>query len=176
MIDGWMGKEPRRWLKARAKEATNIIEVGCWKGRSTMVLAKATRGRVWAVDHWQGVPDDPHQNRLYPDPASAYTEFRINLAKHIASGRVHVMAMSSEAAARQLSRYGPMFDFAFIDGDHSYEAVRADIANYSPLVRPGGIIAGHDYKSGWPGVVQAVDEAFGRRAIIGPKSIWSVIL
>ena len=35
-------------------------------------------------------------------------------------------------------------DFAFIDGDHTYEGVKADFENYGPLVRPGGLIAFHD--------------------------------
>lgn len=39
---------------------------------------------------------------------------------------------------------GNPIDFAFIDGDHTYEGVRADFEDYGPLVRPGGIIAFHD--------------------------------
>ena len=35
-------------------------------------------------------------------------------------------------------------DFLFLDGDHSYEGVRADLRRYGPLVRPGGLIALHD--------------------------------
>jgi predicted O-methyltransferase YrrM len=35
-------------------------------------------------------------------------------------------------------------DFAFIDGDHTYEGVKADFLSYGPLVRPGGLIAFHD--------------------------------
>ncbi len=35
-------------------------------------------------------------------------------------------------------------DFLFIDGDHSYKAVRSDFENYSKFVRKGGIIAFHD--------------------------------
>lgn len=35
-------------------------------------------------------------------------------------------------------------DFAFIDGDHSYEGVRDDYNRYGTLVRPGGLIAFHD--------------------------------
>ncbi len=35
-------------------------------------------------------------------------------------------------------------DFAFIDGDHTYEGVKTDFFHYLPLVRPGGIIALHD--------------------------------
>ncbi len=35
-------------------------------------------------------------------------------------------------------------DFLFIDGDHSYDGVKRDFRMYSPLVRPGGLIALHD--------------------------------
>jgi predicted O-methyltransferase YrrM len=39
---------------------------------------------------------------------------------------------------------GNPLDVLFIDGDHSYEGVRADFEQYAPLVRPGGIVALHD--------------------------------
>ena len=39
---------------------------------------------------------------------------------------------------------GRPVDFLFIDGDHSYEGVKQDFEMYSPLVRPGGIVAFHD--------------------------------
>ena len=61
-----------------------------------------------------------------------------------------------------IARVDGPFDFAFIDGDHSYDGVRADWLNYSPLIRPGGMVAFHDT---WPnrdrhepGVVKWVDE------------------
>ena len=39
---------------------------------------------------------------------------------------------------------GAELDFLFIDGDHSYEGVRADFELYSGMVRRGGLIAFHD--------------------------------
>lgn len=39
---------------------------------------------------------------------------------------------------------GRRLDFLFIDGDHSYEAIKSDYESYSPLVRSGGLIAIHD--------------------------------
>lgn len=57
---------------------------------------------------------------------------------------------------------GALFDFAFIDGDHTYEGVRTDWLLWSPLVRPGGIVAFHDtwpnHDRHEPGVVRWVDE------------------
>ncbi|KUK16874.1 class I SAM-dependent methyltransferase [Thermococcus sibiricus] len=43
---------------------------------------------------------------------------------------------------------GMKVDFLFIDGDHTYEGVKADFEMYSPLVRKGGIIAFHDIVPG----------------------------
>jgi predicted O-methyltransferase YrrM len=39
---------------------------------------------------------------------------------------------------------GASIDFLFIDGDHTYEGVGKDWEMYSPLVRPGGLVAFHD--------------------------------
>jgi predicted O-methyltransferase YrrM len=38
----------------------------------------------------------------------------------------------------------PEVDVLFIDGDHSYDGCRQDWEMYSPLVRPGGVVAFHD--------------------------------
>jgi hypothetical protein len=62
----------------------------------------------------------------------------------------------SNQAARAWSN--PL-DFLYIDGDHSYEAVVADIQNFLPHVRPGGHFAFHDFKPvGKDGVRKAIEE------------------
>lgn len=67
-------------------------------------------------------------------------------------------------------------DFVFIDADHSYAAVADDIARWTPKVRPGGWVGGHDYHPRkWPGVVRAVEEAFTTARIhTMPGTIWGV--
>jgi len=50
-------------------------------------------------------------------------------------------------------------DFVFLDGDHRYDAIAKDIRAWMPKVRKGGLICGHDFTPGWPGVIQAVQEA-----------------
>lgn len=57
-------------------------------------------------------------------------------------------------------------DFIFIDANHTYEDVKADILAYLPKIKEGGVIAGHDYCADWPGVIQAVTEVFEGRANI----------
>lgn len=72
--------------------------------------------------------------------------------------RLGLLEMPSINAARWLAEE---LDFVFIDADHSYEAVKADIAAWRAKVREGGWITGHDYTPDrFPGVVRAVDESF----------------
>jgi hypothetical protein len=47
-------------------------------------------------------------------------------------------------------------DFVYIDGNHSFPYVRADLENYFPKIRNSGVIAGHDFNSDNMGVVLAV--------------------
>ncbi|CAE7672426.1 unnamed protein product, partial [Symbiodinium microadriaticum] len=61
-------------------------------------------------------------------------------------------------------------DFVFLDGDHRYGSVRRDLKAFQayriyqllevfwPLLRPHGILAGHDFAPTFPGVVEAVTE------------------
>ena len=58
--------------------------------------------------------------------------------------------------------YNNSIDFIYIDGDHSYEGVKADINNYFNKLKTDttSFIGGHDYTNEWPGVVSAIDEAF----------------
>jgi predicted O-methyltransferase YrrM len=60
------------------------------------------------------------------------------------------------ALVRSLLRDNPL-DFLFIDGDHTYDGVRADFEMYSPLVRNGGIVAFHDIVTHPPQIECHVD-------------------
>ena len=51
------------------------------------------------------------------------------------------------------------FDLVFIDADHSYEGVKADIKRWVPKVRAGGLVCGHDFS--WPGIERAIKETIG---------------
>ena len=69
-----------------------------------------------------------------------------------------IIASSSGASDRFADK---SIDFVFIDADHVYENVHKDILAWLPKIKPGGVIAGHDYIEYHPGVIQAVNEVFG---------------
>ncbi len=58
---------------------------------------------------------------------------------------------------------GPAVDLVFVDGDHTYEGCKGDIDAWEPQLKPGGLLAFHDYDRPWAGheVELAVDERFG---------------
>jgi predicted O-methyltransferase YrrM len=60
------------------------------------------------------------------------------------------------------------FDMVFIDAAHDYENVKADILAWKPLVKPGGLLCGHDW--GHPPIVQAVRELLGNTR--SSSTIW----
>ena len=69
--------------------------------------------------------------------------------------------MTSVEAAKRFATVAHMapVDFVYIDADHSEASVTADLEAWAPLVRPGGILAGHDYcEAHRNGVIQAVDK------------------
>lgn len=61
-------------------------------------------------------------------------------------------------------------DFVFIDADHSYRGVKADIQAWMPKVREGGYITGHDCDNS--GVKKALVEIFGSD---GYETAWDEV-
>ena len=65
-----------------------------------------------------------------------------------------------------------VYDFIYIDADHSYEGVSRDIEQYLPKVKQNGIIAGHDWHEVWPGVQRAVREQLGEPDWVFKDDSW----
>jgi precorrin-6B methylase 2 len=130
----------------------SVAEVGSLRGRSAFALLTACQGPVYCIDPW---PRD-----------SDYESF-MRECGHFPN-LVAIRQRSPEAAA-----WVPDVDMVFLDGDHEYEAVAADIAAWLPKTRK--LLCGHDYNSPeFPGVAKAVDEIFGDRLTFGVGSIWTV--
>ena len=123
------------------------------------------------MDQWNGALQtcdvlEPGAEQTY------YDEFERNVRDLIQQGRVR--PLRSEALAAVL--HFDQVDMVFLDDDHAYEHVRDEIRAYRQVVRPGGILCGHDYMENHPGVMQAVDEAFGCGVQRAGFSIWWVRL
>lgn len=167
-----MGSFPERGflyqLACDAPEHAQVVEVGSWMGASTCFLAGGLRGagaKVYAVDNFQGLSTcgedaawyNRHFRRLGAN--STLEIFRANFDALGLTPRAEPVVSDSLAAAQALAGKRGTIDLLFIDGDHSYEACRADIAAWAPFAKPGGVMAFHDFGSRAEGVTRAIFEA-----------------
>lgn len=159
-----------------------FVEVGCWMGRSAAYMAQRVKDRgvkvlFYCVDPWQWTGDRKHPRaKTCYDATYAPKPMRQIFDENIAACGLTDFVMplqmpSVEAATRFADASA---DFVFIDGDHSYESVTADIAAWRPKIKSGGVLAGHDL--GLPDVERAVREAFGDAFAKAPGNSWMVKL
>lgn len=141
-----------------------MVEIGSYAGSSASVFASLV-GKLYCVDSW--TPYDPL------DPASdavglleAEKTFDQVVLAH--SNVVKLKMTSLQAAALFPDR---SLDAVYIDGDHRYESVLADLKAWLPKIRMSGVIAGHDYGNS-PGVRKAVDEVIGRPTYVDYHQNW----
>ena len=168
-----------------------IVEIGSAWGRSTIILAtgskRARREKVHAIDphtgQGQSAQSRPPEEDWYPRRSRGlhtkfkapetlwYLEREFLAEKGSLPGFEHnirrfgvedwvipVVALSGDAAGSLDT--GPI-RLLYIDGLHTYEGVKADIADWTPRVAPGGIVVFDDYYKEGVGVRRAVDELLG---------------
>lgn len=161
-IEGWMRPRELSWLSLQASQVKSVAEIGCWKGRSTYVLAAACDGEVFAVDHFCGTPGEPwHASLLRHSGGSTYPEFQKNTARY---SNINVVQDDSFAAAQKV----PDCEMVFIDAAHGYDRVVADLRAWVP--KASKLICGHDYEH--PDVKRAVTEVLGAVDVEPDTGIW----
>lgn len=142
---GYLSEREARFLMAAvalSPVAGANVEIGSFKGRSTVGLAHVVRalalGGVTAID--------PHTAPSSTDPdlrgeGTSYDDFVANLERAGVRDVVDIRREYSHDVARTWSR---PIRFLWIDGDHTYEGARRDVALFTPYLVPGAVVAMHD--------------------------------
>jgi hypothetical protein len=163
-IEGWMGYEDTYQEAVRiTPDGGTIVEVGSFLGRSAAFMAveianSGKKIRFVCVDQFTG-----HLGAGLFDGRCSIPTFHANMKRGGVSHLIEAMEMLSVDASKAFA--DASVDFVFIDAAHDYNNVRADICAWLPKVKPGGVIAGHDYGSGWPMVRVAVQETLSWRNV-----------
>jgi len=162
---------PRRWEALIRRIPTDRpivgVEVGVFKAdTAASVLAARRNVTHYLVDPWAPYYENDASGKRTKMGQMMGSE---TLAAQIFAGVQRRMAPFGERAviyrgtsADAATELPNELDYVFIDGIHTYEAVKHDIAAWLPKVKRGGWIGGHDYDNlpRFPGVARAVDEAF----------------
>ena len=151
-VDGWLHREEGRLLFRLARECAGrgaIVEIGSWKGKSTICLARGSLAgsntKVHAIDPHTG---SPQHIEMFSGPVWTFEEFKRNIEAAGVKDVVEPHVDFSEAVART---FDEPVELIFIDGLHEYEGVKADFDAWFPKVINGGRMAFHDTTC-WPGV------------------------
>jgi predicted O-methyltransferase YrrM len=169
----------RSYLKSGG--AKKLLEIGAFKGETTRVLYDATvqqAGRLVVIDpmtwsseavrnglarHLSWVPMKTWDRIERLLPTFSYekdfwqalgTEDRQRLRLYRSRSTDAELLQSPEEDLAE-------FDFAFVDGDHSYQGVRSDLLHWGRRVRKGGWVLVHDCVPRFQGVMDAIHEWVG---------------
>jgi hypothetical protein len=146
-VEGWMTDAQARRLWDRAADVgapANIVEIGSYRGRSAIVLARAATpgATVFAIDPHAGNDRGPQQiEGTAEEGQTDHESFLSNLERGGVSDRVrHVRLPSSEAHGAIEGQIALLY----VDGAHRYAPARDDIRDWGARVAPGGTMLIHD--------------------------------
>ena len=132
-------------------------EVGVWRGNCAWHLLRSVPElRLWLVDSYEEESLEWNRLTVGHSKISARQAFDVLFPFR---GRCRWLLMPSVEAAGIVA--DESLDYAFIDADHRYPAVKSDILAWKSKVRPGGLLIGDDID--YDTVKTAVEEEFGRR-------------
>lgn len=154
----------RTEILTRLPKRAVCAEIGVWKGDfSHRILLSTAPLRLHLVDPWRFEPQWPARwyggsvARSQPDMDAIYTDV-VRRFRDVPEIVIHRLP-SAEAAELFPNE---SFDWVYIDGNHSYSEVLSDLRRWWPKVRPGGDLAGDDYRwrdeHGTRSVKRAVNE------------------
>ena len=128
-IKGWTSEKELDFLYTVACDMNSIAELGCYLGRSTVVLLAGCKGIVTVIDNWKGSEGLVMEGTEREDFLKNVKGFK----------NIELIDKDTVDAAKDIG----MVDMVFIDADHSYEAVKKDVETWLPKTRK--LICGHDY-------------------------------
>ena len=125
-------------------------EVGVWKGKtSEKVLEARPNLFLYAVDKWQQ-PDSESAYEQSGDKKALMPQAEFDAARERAMERLapyhdRVRILQGDSVVMAAEIEDESLDWVFLDGDHSQDSVLRDLHAYYPKVKPGGLVAGHDW-------------------------------
>ena len=138
-----------RYAVGKINKLNKVVEIGVRDGKNAEDMLSVAK-EVYLVDPYATY----FEGRLiaYEEQGIYKRAMMMKLAPY--GDRIYIFNTESTKAANLFP--DRLFDYVYIDGDHSYEAVSKDLELWYPKVRKGGVLAGHDFVKDYMGVMEGV--------------------
>ena len=171
-MQGWNSIHPYLVEEIEANRPSIIVEIGVWKGGSTITMARKLKelqldAVVIAVDTWLGSWEHWVQDNWFGwlctehGRPQLYSKFMANVLAAGVQDYVVPMPIDSINASIILRQFRFEPDMLHIDGGHDYHSVNSDLTHWWSILRAGGTFIGDDYfpdSFAWADVKRAVDD------------------
>ena len=156
----WYDPEQARYVGEMARAAPQggeLVEIGCWEGRSTAVIAPAVAPRaLHCVDHWRGNEDEGDAESVgLAQERDVFGTFERNMSL-LTLGNIEVWRGSWQEWVKVWDK---PIAFLHLDASHDYDSVYNCLQAVKPLLVPGALLCGDDGYA--DGVYRAVRDVFG---------------
>jgi predicted O-methyltransferase YrrM len=131
VIPTWTEPATLKYLESIAMSSRNIVESGTYFGASARAMLDGTPAHLWCVDKFM-VFGSEEVTRMF-------------LTQWIISGQCEIIRGDMDKAGDMLAHMRGQIDAVWIDDGHAEEDLQRDIRNALPLLRPGGLLIGHDW-------------------------------
>src|SRR3989339_1041035 len=155
-VEGWLNDTEGIYLYDSARSCTGkgvIVEIGSWKGKSTIWLAKGSLAghsiQVYAIDPHTG----SEEHRAIMPYIDTYRDFISNL--QMASVN-HIVKPIRKTSAETVADFSSPVELLFIDGAHDFLSVKRDFLNWFPRLIEGGLVVFHD--TDWDGPRKVIEQ------------------
>ncbi|XP_054784133.1 uncharacterized protein LOC129291050 [Prosopis cineraria] len=165
-VKGWGSKGAVFENLIRRVKPRTIIEVGTFLGASALHMAELTRrlglrSQILCVDDfrgWAGFRDRFKDIEMINGDVMLYYQFMQNVVSFNATESIVPVPFSSGSALMKMCEMGVYGDLVEIDAGHDFYSAWADVNRGFRILRPGGVMFGHDYFT-------AADDRGVRRAV-----------
>jgi predicted O-methyltransferase YrrM len=169
----WLPTDQALILSGLARDVPaggTIVEIGSFKGKSAIVFGlSAPDADVYAVDPFDGSGGFQYNQHV---AGSLLDEWKRNIHDAGLLRVTPLVGYSHNVFEGWRDAGMPAIDLLYIDGDHRPEGVTRDIIDWTPLVKPGGIIAFDDF----PEIRVAIEQHFGNQAPLWDAFLYKKLL
>ena len=128
-------------------QGARCAEIGVWNGKFSAAILEVTKPKeLVLIDPWDlltAQPEDELTHHLHKDEGAMAAMFRH--VSDLYAGRKEVTVRKGFSVDVLATYDDDYFDWVYIDGNHLYDLVAADLRVAAKKVRLGGVIAGDDF-------------------------------